>query len=302
MTDPRTPSPDPGRSRADAERIVNEVLDARAAGAEISALETLHDAARRDPSVLSLLRDVEESLHALRRTPRAADLSRPILARVARRRPFLARRARRRISATRIALACGALATLALVALVQRFAPDAPLFPQEPRPVSSLVEASRADAAESVRQIASAVGSLGSGVVSPVGEVSARAAGHPRRPAPLSLGNTTAYDSPLNWTPTAITSAPHHHRGPFLAPRSLLAAAPPQDGALAGSLPAQARPSLLAPTLSAASLQFAPDPLSDGMRRTLLAEDEAFGFRSPTSISDPFWIPGLDPARRPARP
>lgn len=258
MTNHATPDPMGAFARrAEAERIVNEVLDARAAGAEMAARETLHTASQRNPETLEVMREVEESLHELGKPPRGRDLTRAILTRVNEQRAFLPRRARRRVSATRLAVACGALATLSLVALLQRLGgPESPF-------------AHGSDAL-------SGIGDVPGAIAEPPTIFADAAPARDRRAirAPLTFGNSADYESRWNWA----SGAPERTERPFtvvFVPPSSLASASAQPSPFlvsdrAGFAP---HPGLLTNTPSAASMHFTRDQAAEDARRRLDAEE-----------------------------
>lgn len=195
------PAPPDARLAA-AERAANEVLDARAAGASLAAREMLRNAAAKDPLVLEVMRELEETLHLVREPMRGTDVSREVLDRVHSTRPFLAKRARRKVSAARLVLACSLLAGLSTIVVLQRLEPGA-----STGPVTAALDASRDDAVHSLRSLASAFDRLADSVE----HATASSAPSPAPPVrrSLALGDTTRYEGAV----VRDVSTPHEYPG-----------------------------------------------------------------------------------------
>lgn len=177
-----------GERRAAAERVANGILDARAAGATLTAREMLRNAVAKDPMVLEVMHELEEAVHLVRSPVSGPDMSKAVLDRVHETKPFLTRRTRRKISAARMVLACSVLAGLSAIAILQRLEPGTPTGP-----VTAAIDASRNDAVHSLRSLASAFDRLADSVEH------ASAAVDPVMPVrrPLMMGDTTRYEGSL---------------------------------------------------------------------------------------------------------
>lgn len=180
--------------RAAMDRLVNRVLDAEADGALHHARDLAAKANAADPSFDAALRRTREAVGELTLLPSSPDVSARVLARVDLARPFTPRRVRRRVTAGRLAMATGALATFAAAMFIERAA--APVAqPPAAAPVSGLVTQAQADFACSIRSLADAADELREGVFAPVGTlIAARHAG--AKGEALTLGNADIYDTP----------------------------------------------------------------------------------------------------------
>lgn len=211
MTAPR-PAPDAARTR----RAVNAVLDLEADG-QLHRARALAAAARaEDPAFDALLRDTRAAAASLTLLPASPDFSDTILAAVDAQVPYVPVPTRRHISASRIAVAVGALSAFTLAVVMQRLAPP----PAEPvGPVSELVEAGRADFTGSMRSLTAAFGRMQSEVLP------APAGPRGRAPAllPLAAGE---YDTPLTAAPLAV---------PVSTPGRLVVVVGPVDQAIMAS-------------------------------------------------------------------
>jgi hypothetical protein len=213
-SDPRIDSgfaiPGASAGEADLRRLMrsrlNAYFDAEGNRDRVAAREALHD--------LSGMPGGSDEIAAMRRVlggfdvrPEHPDLTRVVLAKVAKRGTFLSRPARRRVSAARVLIACSLLVVVGTFVYIDR-ASTAPVDGPAGA-ISAVVEAQRSDAAESVRNLARAVDSLRSDLIEPVGALVASDAPHaiakrePQRS--LAMGDTSGYEE------TASANAPTAH-------------------------------------------------------------------------------------------
>lgn len=212
-SDPRIDSgsaiPGASAGEADLRRLMrsrlNAYFDAEGNRDRVVAREALHD--------LSGMPGGSDELAAMRRVlsgfdvrPEHPDLTRVVLAKVAKRGTFLSRPARRRVSAARVLIACSLLVVVGTFVYIDR-ASTAPVDGPAGA-ISAVVEAQRSDAAESVRNLARAVDSLRSDLIEPVGALVVSDAPHavakrePQRA--LAMGDTSAYEETV---PTSDATA-----------------------------------------------------------------------------------------------
>lgn len=212
-SDPRIDSgfaiPGASAGEADLRRLMrsrlNAYFDAEGNRDRVAAREALHD--------LSGMPGGSDEIAAMRRVlsgfdvrPEHPDLTRVVLAKVAKRGTFLSRPARRRVSAARVLIACSLLVVVGTFVYIDR-ASTAPVDGPAGA-ISAVVEAQRSDAAESVRNLARAVDSLRSDLIEPVGALVVSDAPHavakrePQRA--LAMGDTSAYEETI---PTSDSTA-----------------------------------------------------------------------------------------------
>jgi|GEM_PF-2299692 len=182
------------------ETLVNEVIDAECEGNDALALSLMRRGVAEFPGFGARLAATRAAVKSLRSPVFVPDQRAAVLSEADFVRPFLSPRIRQQISASRVALAAGIVLTASLLTTLQYMYPAATTpGATQPAAVSSVVQASRADAAASVRSLASVVQDLREGMQAPVESVlrvgpnSSRLAG-----TPLSLGYGGSYDADLS--------------------------------------------------------------------------------------------------------
>ena len=132
--------------RFEADVLINRILDAEAEGEVLDVRDLVRDGEASSEGFRARLDATRASVGELALLPQGPDLTAKILARVeASERPFVVRPQRARARRGRLLAACGALAVLSLVAVVQRLYPDALSWSRPQRPVTDLVAAARSD-------------------------------------------------------------------------------------------------------------------------------------------------------------
>jgi|GEM_PF-2318715 len=183
--------------------LANRVLDLEAEGRLREAADLIRTVAAREPRFVRRVADLRGVVGELGAGIVVPDATRGVLARVAAERPFTLRRRRLRVSGVRVALAAGVLVTLSLAMFLERTRPGAlRVATSAPAPVGRLADASRLDAGDAARSIASAVEAIGPGIA-------ARA----RREAvpALSFGDAAKYEGTEVWSTglqLALSSGP----------------------------------------------------------------------------------------------
>lgn len=187
---------------APVDRLVNETIDLEAQEMYKEAAQLVALATERHPEFLTRLRETRAALAGLRVGLRTPDLSEFVLAETHTYRPFLGSGMRRRVNATRVAVVCAALALISMVAVMQRVYPHA-------EPAARLAtsgEVGRASVAAPLGAVEVGARALPSMVLGDRLDAmasSARAssgANLNRRPARLSLGDTSAYEISPRWS------------------------------------------------------------------------------------------------------
>lgn len=186
-------------SRQEADRLINEVLDAEAAGLPADSRRLVE---RGGPGFAARLGATRDAVSRLTLLPPSPDLRGRVLAEVHARRPFLTFRQRRHITAGRLAACIGALTTLTVITLVQRANPESRSGPAEARPVSALVRAGEADVQSSLAALSRALTAAKAELAQPM----AGPLAPPRERASLRLGDTSAYE-PGRATPLGQSAA-----------------------------------------------------------------------------------------------
>jgi hypothetical protein len=202
----RTPNP-----AFDSDLAINECMDLESAGRPDELRELIRKSVAQDPEFENKLLKARAVVGQLRGMPQTPNMAPEILAEVDYLRPFLSPRKRRQVSATRVAVAAAAVITLSFMAIMQRMYPKETSLTHQPTPVDGVMRASGADAADSVRSIASAVGEMRTSVAKPA------PVGRPHRwngpiwsgPDTLVMGDVSRYDSGTNWS-RELTLTPGH--------------------------------------------------------------------------------------------
>lgn len=197
--DPRDPDPSfrrPAAGEAELRRAIrsrlNAYFDAEGQRDRVAAREALHDLSRI-PGANDELAAMRRVLSAFDTPPQHPDLTRVVLAKVAKRGTLMSKPARRRISAARVLIAASLLVVVGTFVYIDRSS-TAPI--QGPAgTISAVVEAQRSDAADSVRNLARAVDTLRSDLMEPVGALVADSSVSKREPQrALAMGDTSAYE------------------------------------------------------------------------------------------------------------
>ncbi len=198
------------------ESLVNEVIDAESAGREALALTLIRRGVAEFPGFGARLASTRAALKGLRSPVFVPDQRAEVLVEVHTLRPFLSKVERRRVSASRLAIAAGVVLTATVLTLFQGSYPG--LSPEQPAPVGTLVDASRADASASVQSLAGAVAEFKQGLAGPVSTVLNPGEGARTPDAPLSLGSIAPYDFDPR-EPSALRLGPAlvPPRGPAIA-------------------------------------------------------------------------------------
>jgi hypothetical protein len=178
------------------ETLVNEVIDAECQGEDARALELMRRGVAEHPGFGARLAATRAAIRSLRSPVFVPDQRAEVLAEADFVRPFLSPRIRKQISASRVALAAGVVLTASLLTTLQYLYPEVTPAGGQPAAVGTVVEASRADAAASVRSLASVVQQLREGMQAPVVSVLGSGGSCPAT-GPLSLGYGGAYDADL---------------------------------------------------------------------------------------------------------
>jgi hypothetical protein len=204
------------------ESLVNEVIDAESSGREALALTLIRRGVAEFPGFGARLASMRAALKGLRSPVFVPDQRTEVLTEVHTLRPFLTRRERRRVSASRLAIAAGVVLTATVLTVLQGTYPG--LAPEQPAPVGTLVDASRADASASVQSLAGVVAEFKQGLAGPVSTVLNPGEAARTPDAPLSLGSIAPYD----FDSLRLAPAVQVPRGPAIAavPASTPEAAP----------------------------------------------------------------------------
>lgn len=190
-------SGEPSNGEAELRRLMrsrlNAYFDAEGQRDRVAAREALHDLSRM-PGSGDELAAMRRVLGGFDTRPEHPDLTRVVLAKVAKRGTFLSKPARRRVSAARVLIAASLLVVVGTFVYIDRAA-NAPV--EGPAgAISAVVEAQRSDAAESVRNLARAVDSLRFDLMEPVGALAVTdtdiAKREPQRS--LAMGDTSGYE------------------------------------------------------------------------------------------------------------
>jgi len=160
----------------DADVLINRILDAEAEGEVLDVRDLVRDGEASSKGFRARLDATRASVGKLALLPQGPDLTAKILARVeASERPFVVRPQRARARRGRLLAACGALAVLSLVAVVQRLYPDALSWSRPQRPVTDLVAAARSDVSVTLDSIQGAFQQVGTDLSSPVSRLARQA-------------------------------------------------------------------------------------------------------------------------------
>lgn len=196
---------------------LNAYFDAEGNRDRVASREALHDLSRT-PGGTDELAAMRRVLSGFDVRPEHPDLTRVVLAKVAKRGTFLSRPARRRVSAARVLIACSLLVVVGAFVYIDRASTPQPDGPAGA--ISAVVDAQRSDAAESVRNLAIAVDALRSDLIEPVGALTATdpkqrlAAREPARA--LSMGDTSDYEESFR-DPAGSARTPGSHDGARVA-------------------------------------------------------------------------------------
>jgi hypothetical protein len=171
--------------------LVNEVLDAESEGRNAQSLMLIRKGVTEYPGFGARLAATRAAIKGLRSPVFVPDQRTEVLVEVNTLRPFLSRHERRQISASRLAIAAAVVLAASLMAILQRSYPQ--LAPQQPAPVGTLVDASRADASATVQSLTDAVADLRENIAAPVSTVIGPPEPLPAY-APLSLGSIAPYE------------------------------------------------------------------------------------------------------------
>lgn len=171
---------------------LNAYFDAEGQRDRVGARETLHDLSRM-PGGADELASMRRVLSGFDTRPEHPDLTRLVLAKVAKRGMFLSKPARRRVSAARVLIAASLLVVVGTFVYMERGSNGPEQGPAGT--ITAVVEAQRSDAAESVRNLARAVDTLRSDLIEPVGALAGADARSVRQPQrALSMGDTSSYE------------------------------------------------------------------------------------------------------------
>lgn len=153
----REPDNNPNASRR-IEDLIDAYFDRELPAEDEAALAHL---LKRDAGAAMLFSESEAAIEALRAPVNAPDLTQDILAEVGHRRGWIGARLQRFVSVGRVALAACLLLALALTLTARRFAPEAPIFPNTPTPVSNIADCAADDTNCGVGEIMAAIDQMG---------------------------------------------------------------------------------------------------------------------------------------------
>jgi len=181
------------------EALVNEVIDAEAAGENALALTLIRKGVAEYPGFGARLASTRAAVKSLRQPVFVPDQRTEVLVEVDYLRPFLSPRVRKQLSASRVAIAAGLVLTASVLTILQYVYPGITPEGNGAAPIGELVDASQADAAASVRSLASSFADLRDSVTEPVSTAMTNRDRGPMRTVskPLSLGDLGAYDLDL---------------------------------------------------------------------------------------------------------
>jgi hypothetical protein len=180
------------------EELVNEVIDAESQGQDARALELIRKGVAEHPGFGARLAATRAAVRSLRQPVFVPDQRGAVLTETDFVRPFLSPRVRRQLSASRIAIAAGVVLTASLLTTLKYVYPEVDPTPSQPVAIGGVMEASRADAAASVRSLASVVEDLRHGMQAPVETVlGTTSPGFRLATEPLRLGQSSTYDPDL---------------------------------------------------------------------------------------------------------
>jgi hypothetical protein len=177
------------------EALVNEVIDAESEGNDALALTLMRKGVAEYPGFGAKLAATRAAIKSLGQPVPGRDQRTEVLVEVDYVRPFLSPRVRKQISASRVAVAAGVVLTASLLTILQYMYPQLGAQGSSPAPIGELVDASQADAAASVRSLASTFADLRDSITEPVAVAMSRTRGPARSVQnSLSLGELGAYD------------------------------------------------------------------------------------------------------------
>lgn len=185
------------------DELVNECIDAEAAGELARARAFARQGRELDAGFDARLQSMRESLSPLGLLPKGRDFAAAVVIEADMRRPFIPRPSRRKVTRARFAAATAVLALIASVAAVHRYVPGLLTPTSRPAPVTDFVDASTADMSQSLRVLSGAVSDMRADLAAPAIDWSANEDGSrriafelrgPAMPWPMPRGSAVLAD------------------------------------------------------------------------------------------------------------